>query len=265
MRTRLLIVLVLFSTLSIPVLAQRNKTEEHKIKNITTWAVGSGTQTPEQVKQMAIDKAKIEALKAAGIEENINSYSDYFRSESDGKMSDLFTSDILSNIKGNVKNVEIVTHNNEFTPEGNIKVTVTINCTVVEYKTSKDLMFESKIDGIKMMYTEGDLLTFKVWSSGDAYLRVFMFATEDFIIFPNNWEQSFMLKANETYEFPQKIEITLDAGGAKKETNRLVFVLLKRDIPYTGDVDYKLITDWIMSIPPDERAIKSFGFEVVKQ
>jgi len=40
---------------------------------------------------------------------------------------------------------------------------------------------------------------------------------------------------------------------------------MKEDIPYTNDVEYKKIIDWIFSIPPDMRIIKSFGFSVVNE
>jgi hypothetical protein len=242
----------------------KNKTKEIKVTNITTTATGSATQTPAQVKQMAIDKAKIEALKQAGIEENINSYSDYFRSENENKMSELFVSDILSDIRGSVKDVTEVSSQMSFTSEGHIKVEVTINCTVVKYDVSRDLTYDIKVDGISMMYKEGDLFTFKITPYGDGFLRVFMFATEAFVLFPNSYEKSFQMISGQAYDFPQKVTLTLDAGGKKRETNRVVMVYLKQDIPYTGETDYKQITDWIMTIPPDERVIKSFGFEVVK-
>ncbi len=265
MKTKTLLIIVL-AILTITAQGQfKNKTKEIKLTNISATATGSATQTPAQVKQMAIDKAKIEALKQAGIEENINSYSDYFRSENENKMSELFVSDILSDIRGSVKDVAEVSSQMSFTNEGNIKVDVTINCTVVKYDVTRDLTFDIKVDGINMMYKEGDLFTFKITPYGDGYLRVFMFATEAFVLFPNSYEKSFQMKANETYEFPQKVTLTLDAGGKKRETNRLVMVYLKQDIPYTGETDYKQITDWIMTIPPDERVIKSFGMDVVKQ
>jgi hypothetical protein len=246
--------------------AQR-KTREEKMKAITATAVGGEDMTPEQVKQKAINNAKVEAMKAAGIAENINSYSDYIRSESDNKMEELFTSDILSNIRGTVKEVEVLSAKPGFTPEGQMQYTVTINCTVVKYETEKDMTFDAWVEGVKMFYKVGEGLAFSVKPTSDCYLRAFMFSPkESFVLLPNDYEKSFLLKAQEVYKFPYDAEIyELDASGAKKETDRLVIVLVKKDIYYTEEVDYKGITDWIMSIPPDERCIKSFGFDVVKQ
>jgi hypothetical protein len=89
------------------------------------------------------------------------------------------------------------------------------------------------------------------------------------VLLPNDYEKSFLLKANNTYTFPnpnliESYELTIDSKSANKETNRIVIVLLKKDIYYTGTINYKDIIDWIMSIPPNNRRIKSFSFEVYK-
>ena len=57
----------------------------------------------------------------------------------------------------------------------------------------------------------------------------------------------------------------IENKGLQRELNRLVVVLLKEDLYYTGKVNYKDITDWIMSIPPDERHLESFSFEIYRE
>jgi hypothetical protein len=261
------LILFLIIGLGINTVIGQRKTKEEDLKNITGMAIGSEEMSLEQVKQKAIGNAKIEALKAAGIEENINSYSDYFKSESDNKLEELFASDILSDIRGTVKNVEVVNTNKGFTNEGYLKVTVTINCTVVKYNSERDLTFDAWVDGIKMFYKENDGLEFKVKSTQNCYIRAFMFGPKEaYVLLPNDYEKSFILKAHEEYKFPYNVDqYTLYTTGPKKETNRLVLVFTKKEVFYTGEVDYKGITDWIMSIPPDERSIKSYGFDIVKQ
>lgn len=249
--------------------AQR-KTSEHKIKEIAGTAVGGGTQTPEQVKQKAINAAKVEALKKAGVAENISSYTDYFRSETEDKMEELFTSDILSNINGTVKDVVVLESKPSFTPEGQIKCDVKISCTVVKYKTTKDMGFTANFDGIKNIYREGEGLEFSVKPHKNCYIRAFWFTSESFILLPNQVEKSQLLSAQTNYEFPNKkliesYEVTIENANANRETNRLVIVLLKEDLYYTGEIKYKPITDWIMSIPPDERLIESFAFDVYRE
>lgn len=258
---------ILICTTSI--FAQR-KTTEHKIKEISGSAVGGGSQSPEQVKQKAINAAKVEALKEAGVAENINSYTDYFRSETEDKMEELFTSDILSNINGTVKDVVVLESKPSFTPEGQIKCDVKISCTVVKYKTTKDMSFTAEIDGIKSVYKVGDGVSFKIKPHKNCYVRAFWFTTESFVLLPNEYETSALLSAQTNYRFPDEnlidaYEVTIDNEKLDRETNRLVILLLKEDLYYTGKIAYKPITDWIMSIPPDERLIESFAFEVFRE
>lgn len=242
----------------------QNKLREHKVKSAVGVAVGGVNSSLMEVKQMALNNAKIEALKNAGIVEHINAYSDYFRSESDNKMEELFTSDVLSNIRGFVKNINELDFQQEFTPEKQIKVRLTISCTVVEYESPKDLEFDIWVTGIRPNYKVGDSLNFSIQPTKDCYVKAFIFTpSEAFQLFPNVVEMSQLFKAMQVSEFPVSAgKYELDAGGGAKELNRLVLVFMKRNIPYASEVAYEKITEWIMSIPPDERVIKPFSFDV---
>jgi len=261
--------LLIILGLSVSVFSQKNQITEHKIKNITGVAYGNETQTMEQVKQQALNKAKTAALRKAGVSENINSYSSLFRSEINNTMEELFVSDVLSDINGVVKNIEIINEKPEFIQNNQIKYTITINCTVIKYKNSKDLSFSAWVDGIKPVYKNGDGLSFTIKPTLDCYARIFIFTSESFILFPNNYEKSYKLTKMTEHAFPDpsvvnSYELTIDNKKLDHETDRIVFVLLKEDLTYTGRVNYKDITDWIMTIPPDKRFIKSFSFEVYR-
>lgn len=267
MITRALIVILVLGIASANQTFAGRKTKEIKIEGAVGKAIGGPDDSPAQVKQKAINNAKVEAMRKAGIAEHINSYSDYFRSESNNTMEELFSSDVLSNIRGSVKDVEEVFSKAGVTDEGQISYTVTINCTVIKYTTERDLTFDAKIEGIKMFYREGDGLEFSVTPTADCHIRAFMFYSGDaFVLLPNQVEKDLHLKSGITVKFPLEAgEYQLDAGGKVNETNRLIFVLLKQDIPYFEKVAYQNIIDWIFTIPPDERLIKSFTFDVINQ
>jgi len=261
--------LVLFLGVALITSAQRKITED-KLKDIIGVGIGGGTQTQEQVKQKAINDAKINALKKAGVEENINAYTDYFRSETDNKMEELFTSDILSSINGTVKDVDVIEAKFGATPEGQMKYDVRINCTVITYKTETDAKFSAWIENIKKIYKVGEGASFTVKPTKDCYIRAFVFCNESYILLPNVVEPSKLLNAQTVYTFPdekvvENYEMTIEDEKLDRETNRLVILLLKEDIYFTGKVNYKEITDWIMSIPPDERMIQSFAFDVYRE
>lgn len=257
--------ITLICLLTFTAVAQK-KTKEHTVKGAIGVAVGGKTNTMAQVIEMAKNKAKVNALQKAGIEEHINSYSDYFRSESNDKMEELFTSDVLSNIRGNVKDIVVIDTKEELTPEKQFKATVTINCTVIEYITTKDLEFDVWVEGFKPIYKEGDGLEFEIKPTLDCYMKAFLFTEiEDFAFFPNQVENTRLFSKMQAYKFPiEAASYELDAGGIERQMNRAILVFTKKNIPYTGIIAYKNITEWIMNIPPDERVIKSFSFDVYK-
>ena len=132
-----LILSTIFFFLTVSLIAQE-KVKEFVLKNIQGTAIGSDNESVNQVVQRAVDKSKIEALKRAGIEENIASFSDFFRYENNDNYEELFTSDILSDIRGAVKEVEITETKKSFDKFGKLNVEVNINCTDVKYISDKD-------------------------------------------------------------------------------------------------------------------------------
>ena len=256
----LILTLIIFNTYS------QKKVKEIKIKEVEGIAIGGDMESPDQVTQRAINEAKVEALKQAGVAENIASFSDFFQSEDNEKYEELFTSDILSDIRGSVKNVEIVNTKKSLDQTDRLKVEVLINCTVVKYLTERDIAFDVWVDGVGMFYPKETDLIFKVKPSKNAYVKIFIFSeSEAFQLFPNEYEASYLLNANTQYHFPSEtMDYTLNTEK-KSEIHRMVMVFMKEDIPYTNDVEYKKIIDWIFSIPPDMRIIKSFGFSVVNE
>jgi hypothetical protein len=169
-----------------PVIADNN-VKEIKLTGIIGTATGATTESIEQVTHRAINEAKTHALKQAGIEENIASFTDYFQMEDKGRYEDVFTSDFLSDIRGAVKDVDLVDTKKSFDEFGNLKIEVVINCTVVKYLTEKDLSFDAWVEGVGMFYQNETGLMFKIKPSKDAYVKIFLLSeTEAFQLFPNN-------------------------------------------------------------------------------
>jgi hypothetical protein len=260
---------LIISTLSLFInlsLCAQNKVKEITLKNVQGTAIGNNNESIDQVTQRAVNEAKIAALKQAGIEENISSFTDYFQSENNNNYEELFASDILSDIRGTIKAVEILEANKTFNEFGNLNIEVTINCTVVKYISNKDFSFDVWVDGVGMFYQNETKLIFKVKPSKDTYVNMFIFnETEAYQLFPNELESPLLLEKNTPYVFPSyKADYILETNK-KSEAHRMIMVFTKEMIPYTADIEYKKIIDWIFSIPPDMRVVKSFGFNVVKE
>ncbi|PLX06842.1 MAG: hypothetical protein C0596_14180 [Marinilabiliales bacterium] len=253
---------ILFALVCSDIYAGKDITEI-KIKGVHGTARGDESSSLESVKQKAINNAKIEALRKAGIEEDITSYQSLFRSETETSYEELYTSDILNNINGVIKDVEVVYENMAINEHGFIEVWVIIDATVIKYETKKDICFDAWVNGINKFYKTGDKLNFSIKPSLDSYMKVFVISeTESFLLFPNSYEPSIRLNQHTCYFFPyKKVDYILDTDE-HLETHRIIIVLTKEDIPFTGEASYEDITKWIFSIPRDQYILKSFDFTV---
>ena len=228
----------------------------------------SGYTSPIVAKEQALNEAKLNALRKANISEEIISNETFLTSETDGNNQDFYTSDFYSNFKGAIKSFEIIS--DSMIPfELGIKRVITINAKVIKYKTVEDSNFIIDIEGIKGSYTTDDFLKFNVVSSNNCFLTVFWIDQLDSgILFPNEIESDSQLNSNVTYNFPKKMayKITLQNSDLNKETNRLLFVFTKKQIPFIKTSNSKLnkkdIFSWVSSIEPSERKIRSFSYLV---
>lgn len=234
----------------------QTQNQEINLENVSGKA---SAQSINEAKTKAIENAKINALQKAGIEENLNSYTDLFRAESGNNYEELFASGVFIDIRGAVKNVDIVEEKSRIVEGEYIVVDVLINCTVIKYMSSPDPLFSVDISGILPFYFNEDNLNFRVTSSQDCWLKVYVFTqSEAYELFPNKIENSFQLQKNVKYDFPLIAKYYMTCNKLEQETNRIVFILMKNDYPYAGEISYKSISDWIFSLPPSERVIYSF-------
>lgn len=263
---RVVQIFLILTLLGILNLTAQDKIIEFPVKNIEGTTIGNNNETIDQIVNRAINNAKIEALKSVGVEENILSYTDYFKSETNSTYDELFTSDLLSDIRGAVKNVEVYDTLKTFNEFGNLSVNVKINCVVIKYLTQRDLLFSSKVSGIKAFYTNDESLGFNVKSTKDSYVNIFVFNEDEaYMLYPSEYEEISLMSADVEYTFPLTAADYVLFTKKESEVHRIIFVFTKEKIQYTGKISYKEISDWLFSIPPDMRTIKTFGFSVVKQ
>lgn len=253
-----LIICLIFSALA--VFSQQN--EEIFISSVQ----GVGYDENVSVaKEKAINDAKVQALSKAGIEENINSYTDLYQSEISDNYSELFTSQVFTNIRGSVKNIEILNEEKSFS--GNqIKYSVEIKCTVVKYSSLADAFYKAEIKGIKPFYYQEDYLSWALSVTKDSWLYVFCIPqnqNDAYFVFPNDYEEQFLMKADSIYNFPIVVTYQQFLDGDTQQTDRLIFVLTKEKYPYTGKITYKNIFDWIFEISPDQRIVESFSVSIL--
>jgi len=221
----------------------------------------SGSVSEEDAKMKALAEAKLNALKMAGVSENIKSYDMLFKSEVGAKYEEVFVSDRQSEIRGAIKDytMEFSKGLDEYK---NFYIEVTIDATVILYKTSPDPAFTVSIDGIKQGYQNGEKLTFTIVPSINCYINIFnIYEKEAALTYPNPYEKQQFLEGGKAYTFPlnQQIDYPLEKTGKEPEKNKLVFVFTKDLIPYVNyhgedqSTNFEDVSSWLFSISPDKR------------
>jgi len=233
-----------------------------QVNDITGIAYIAGDISPNQAKIQALNDAKINALKAAGIGEHINSYQLLFTSQQNNDYSQFFRSDIQAEIQGAVLSYEIKNEKTYCKSEFEIICEVTIDASVIKYDTKPDVTFNANIEGVKGAYNNDDKLTFNIKTTQACFLTIFNITDKDaFVLYPNSYEKQTLLNKLEQFKFPiSGIDYTLHTD-LKQETNRLIFVFSKTQIPFIKmDKDqvttHENIFSWIYSIMPDQRKVE---------
>jgi len=219
--------------------------------------------TPEQTKNKAILEAKKEALLKAGITENISSTYILNISQSSEDFQQIFNSISAIELDGEVKEWELINEKWGVDGSGKPHLEVTINATVIKYKTERDLSFDFKVEGIKVWYYDSTFLEFTFLPYQDGYLRIFLISDnyDAKFLFPNKYEKNKLFHKDIEVQFPLNVNYRLVAEK-KEDTDLLVFVYTKQDIPYKKKENINDILEWIYSIPRDERSIRNFSFVI---
>jgi len=142
-------------------LAQKRTTK--KVKGVIGVSYLTESQTLQQAKDQALQDAKEKALLEAGVVEDINTIQLLQTSEENEVFTQSFNELILSRINGGIEDYTIVEDYQKDVDEfGEISITVTINAKVVLYKTKSDPRFTAKIENLKSVYENGELLKFSL-------------------------------------------------------------------------------------------------------
>ena len=240
------------------------------IKGATGRYSITGEVSEEMAKQKALAEAKENALKMAGVSENINAYNMLFKSEIGSKYEEVFMSDKQSEIRGAVKNI-VPQFNKGMDEFKNFFIEVSIEADVILYKTGPDPSFKVAINGIKQGYQNGEKLTFTVTPTMNCFINIFnIYEKEAALTYPNNYEKQQYLEGGRTYTFPlnPQIDYPLEKSTKEPEKNKLVFVFTKDKMPYINihgeeqNTSFEDVSSWLFSISPDKRYSQFVSFVI---
>jgi hypothetical protein len=247
----------------------------------------SETISLEEGKKIAIQKAKEDALRKAGIGENIKSFSTLSRSQSKQDFNSVFSSDIFSNITGFCEIVEWIkkperTFNKELNSDC---IYLSFRAKIKKYDSKPDPQFVVQIKGLQAGYksnndnNQENNVRLKITPSLDCFLKIFyMTENEAQLVFPIETENNEELPSefrNEILIKNQEKSINYIEPFTQKEVEfgKLIFVITKKDYSYPfAELDQdgyytKTFSDkvfeWYMSIEPEEKNIiyKQFSIQ----
>ncbi|GHT29809.1 hypothetical protein AGMMS49574_07590 [Bacteroidia bacterium] len=244
-------------------IAAASAQESVQVKDATGSCVIANI-TPEKAKETALFNAKIEALRMAGIPEQLLSEIT--------QAGEMFTEASVSNVGGDVTNYKVTSEDIEVMQQGKAKVMVykvVINATVVKYDKKADPTFQLQVDGIKSAYKEKELLSFTVTPHQNGYLRIFLFEEDGSgeQIYPDGTREPDMIFTQDgTIKFPLDGYYVLSKSDRTKakEINSLLFLFFKDDIRFAeSHITRQAVDSWKAKIPLDRRTqvFREFAIE----
>ena len=248
-----------------------NAQEIIKVDSVRGQALITGRISEAEARREALNDAKVEALRKAGVSEHLQTYEMLFRSEMNNDFSEFFGSDIQAELQGAVQDYHVLSWSRKIDPETNLfAIEVLLNATIIKYSNRPDPTFNVKVEGIKPVYGEGENLTFTIFATQNCYLHIFGITDKyTSLIYPNTWEAHKLFEAGKQEKFPiGNVEYPLFKSGKEPELTRIVFVFTKDPVQYLSFKGEEQITSseaifsWIYSLMPDRRKVDYHMFTV---
>lgn len=227
-----------------------------KVKGVQgRWQV-SDDITLKEAEERAFLEAKKEALRKAGVMENVWSVFGQITQEGGDEFQEAYSQMNVLAIGGmvNVTKKEV----EEFwdTSTKSLFKVVTIDA-IVQKDERVDKSYAMEVKGVSSLYKEGDVFTCRLKVYGtDSYLKFFWFDSDGgALLYPNGYEGNQQLKAGKEYKIPfsNMVDYRMEKRGASSEKINMMFVATKEDIPFTGEVTYQNVLKWVYAIPNDRR------------
>lgn len=220
--------------------------------------------TPVQAEQRALLEAKKEAMRKAGIPEEVMSAS-LLVQRADSIYFDEFYSQInVLQINAHVKvmHQEIT---DRYDPSSKRMLKEAVISAEVIRQVGYDNSFSFVLTGLNSTYRSGESLHFSLTARQDCFYHLFIFdPTGGDLIFPGVYEASECFREQIPYPFPRNRWIVYDIeksdSAVRYEQNVLLVVATKADIPFTGKVTVGHVFDWLFRIPANQRCEQYYSF-----
>lgn len=230
--------------------------------------VASVHETPAFAQAQALLNAKKEALRAAGVMENIATTAVVVLGSEGSEFQELSSELSRIEMEGRVRVKTQVDEKPSFTDDNLIKYSTTIKAEVVVEEAVEDLNFQFKMDGFKNLYLSGEKISFTLTPAMDCYFRIFYFtgkSSENAQIFPiDGIFKDVQFIGGEPVSFPPEdtrflfnapFDYTMEINESKDniEHGVVLIVALKKPYKYVDEVTYENVIRWLAKIKRNER------------
>lgn len=217
----------------------------------------SDDMSPAVARERALQEARLDALRKAGVAEYISETSALFQESNQEKMDQLFSSIINVETRGEVAEYTVVKEEKK-TEYGQWFQEVVIEAVVYVHAEKPDPGFRADVKGVREIYYLNDNLTFDAYPYQDAYLRVFILtSTHADQLFPNEWEKQYRVTAGKSHSFPSGGRVDYKMETEKqKEVNYIFFLFTKRDFAPPQDNSLNAFWRYVANIPVSEKHVQ---------
>lgn len=271
----ILLVLALYITTSLS--AQRERT-------VAVTATGSYVagkyETFADGQARALQEAKKQALREAGVLENISSTAIVVLGNAGAEFQEISSELSRIELEGRVRVKEQTDAPPVFTDDNLVKYSTTIRAEVVVEEVEEDLSFRFKTEGFQNTYLSGETMRFFITPTADCYIRVFIFGKHpdsNAQIYPiEGIFKDVRLKAGMPVAFPPEEKaflydkpfdytLELEDERASVEQDVVLVVALKKPYPFTDEVNYETVINWLSRIKRNERCVLWQGINIVEK
>lgn len=240
--------------------------QKKRVQQVKGEWVLSDDITPTQARENAINQAKLEALRKAGVPEMISESNLHYNGGDADHLKELFESLTTVAISGEVSAFKITKEDKKINQFNAVVYEVWIDATVLVHKGEKDQGFNFDVKGIRESYASPDILTFEIKPWKEGYLTVFIVSEkESNQLFPNSSERQMKLEAQKNYSFPLSRGLDYEVSTeVALEINYLVLLYTKQEIPFTKEPTSQNILKFIAGLDPGEKCMKTFSLLIKK-
>ena len=173
--------------------------ETKKVENIKGEWIISNDITPVQAREKAIDQAKAEALRQAGVPEYVVESNLSYKTEKNSTLKDIHESLTSIDVSGEISEFKVFKEEKRKNEFGNLTYEVWINATVMLHNTSKDPGFNMNVNGIRESYHSPEELVFEIMPSKEGFLNIFILGDDESVhLYPNKFEKQEKFEGGKT-------------------------------------------------------------------